>query len=122
MRKPLLASRRARTSYGAALCLLLAAGPASAVEQPHRAECQRLTRQISHFEDVAQMASDRGDQMWLNGTLNHIDQLSSRRVALCPEYADPNYAAIYAAWAAEVIKKAAKAFLTYLTFGAYPGI
>ncbi len=122
MREPLIASRPARRSSGAVLCLLfvLAAGPAAAVS--NKAECRRLTRQIDHFEDVAQMAADRRDELWLNGTLEHIDRLAGRRVELCPEYAEPDYAAIYAKWFADLVKKAGKAFLSYMTFGAYPGL
>jgi len=94
----------------------LLAAPAAAVSA-HKSQCRRLTRQIGNFEDVAERAADRGNRLWLNSTLQHIERLSERRVRLCPEYAEPDYLAIYAAWAADIFKKAARAFVTFMTFG-----
>lgn len=116
---------RARLSMSASLVgaviALLVAVPALAV-QSHTAECRRLTRQIEHYRDVAEMAADRRDKLWYVSTTDHIDRLADRRVSLCPEYAEPNYALIYAKWMAEVVKKAGQAFLKYMTFGAYSPI
>lgn len=106
---------------GTAAALLLAAPPAFAVPS-NKAECRRITRQVAHFVDVAEMADSRGDELWLESTLDHIDRLKERRVKLCPEWEEPNWAEIYAREFAELLKKAGKAALTYLTFGAYPGI
>ncbi len=100
------------------LAALLSAGPALA-RPSNKAECRRITRQIDHFRDVAQMAAQRGDERWFDGTVDHMRRLGERRVRLCPEYREPNYAAIYAQWTKEMIKRAAKAFLTYTTFGAF---
>ncbi|MEB2345077.1 MAG: hypothetical protein OZ948_10060 [Deltaproteobacteria bacterium] len=55
--------------------------------QPHR-DCRRLTRQIAHYADVADMARDRDDDLWEEHTLEHISRLSDRRARLCPQYAD----------------------------------
>jgi hypothetical protein len=68
---------------------------------------------------VAERADSRGDQVWLQGTLTHMERLKQRRVRLCPEYREPNWAAIYARAAADFLKKAGKAALTYMSFGAY---
>ena len=96
----------------------LGASPAGAVPS-HKSECLRLTRQISHFEDVASMAAERGDEMWFDGTVDHIKQLATRRVRLCPEYEEPNYAKIYTEWAMWMMRRAAEAFMAYTTFGAW---
>jgi hypothetical protein len=115
-------SKRAGLVGAAVVAALAVAAPALAVPS-NKSECRRITRQIDHFEDVAMMAADRGDRLWYTSTTNHIDRLAARRVWLCPEYAEPNYAKIYAEWVAAVVKKAGQAFLQYLTFGAYsPGI
>ena len=50
----------------------------------HNGECKRLTRMISHYADVADMASDRGDDAWRNAMLDHISHLTERRAELCP--------------------------------------
>lgn len=102
---------------GAGLLALVLASPAFAAR--HQAECRKLTRQIAHFEGVASMAAERGDEMWFDGTVNHIRRLGDRRVRLCPEYEEPNYAAIYTEWAMWMVKRGAEAFLAYTTFGLY---
>lgn len=101
----------------ALVCLLSA--PSALARTSNQAECRRLTRQIDHFRDVASMAAQRGDEMWFDGTVDHIRRLAERRVRLCPEYEEPNYAAIYAQWTKEMLKRAAEAFITYSTFGAF---
>ncbi len=100
------------------LAAMLSASPAHA-RQSNMSECRRMTRPIDHFTDVAEMAAQRGDEAWFDGTVDHIRRLGERRVRLCPEYKEPNYAAIYTKWAKEVVKRAAQAFLTYTTFGAF---
>lgn len=102
----------------AAVLVIVSAAPADAV-LAHEAECRRITRQINHFEDVASMAAERRDEMWFDGTVAHIKQLAERRVRLCPEYAEPNYARIYAEWAMWMMRRAADVFLAYTTFGTY---
>jgi hypothetical protein len=116
-------SRSARLSLtvGVVCVAILLASPALAVPS-HKAECRRITNQVGHFVNVAEMADSRGDELWLNGTLAHIDRLKERRVRLCPEWQEPNWAAIYAKMAADMVKMAGKAFLKYMTFGAYPGL
>lgn len=102
---------------GLVLSSMLAASPA--LGALHTAHCRKLTRQIDRYQGVAEMAADRGDKLWLASTLNRVERLSTRRVGLCPEYAEPNYVAIYAKWAADILKKAGRAFITFLTFGAF---
>jgi len=81
----------------ATACLLLSAVllalPAAAdplppsAYYPHK-DCRRLTRQIAHYADVADMARERNDDLWEQSTLDHIGRLSERRQRLCPQYAD----------------------------------
>lgn len=111
-------SRVSTICLSAALAVLFSAAPAFALP-PNTAECRRMTRQIEHFTGVAEMAAQRGDEPWFDATVDHVRRLGERRVRLCPAYTEPNYAAIYASWAKEVIKRAAQAFLTYTTFGAF---
>jgi len=110
-----------RTVSKALLLGLVLAGllASSAQASLNHSECRRLTRQIDHYGGVAEMAANRGDKLWLEGTLAHIQRLSDRRIRLCPEFDQPNQAEIMAKWMADVTKKAAKAFVRYLTFGAY---
>lgn len=105
------------TLFVSVLVGLLSAAPADAVV--NGSECRRLTRQIDHYADVAEMAADRGDQVWLNGTLTHMERLAVRRIKLCPQFDRPNQAEVMAKWMAAMVKRAGKAFLKYLTFGAY---
>ena len=104
--------------------VLLLAGPAlaEAENMSNKAKCRRITRQVAHFVEVAEMADSRGDQLWLGSTLDHIQRLKERRARLCPWYEEPNWAEIYARQFAELAKKAGRAALTFFTFGAYPGI
>jgi hypothetical protein len=108
----------------AVLGVTFLAGPAWAEAQnaSNKAKCRRITRQVAHFVNVAEMADSRGDDLWLASTLEHIEQLKLRRVELCPWYEEPNWAEIYARQFADLVKKAGKAALTYMTFGAYPGL
>jgi hypothetical protein len=113
------ASFRIPIWLGVLLAAAWVAGPVQAAPS-NKAECRRITRQVAHFVNVAEMADSRGDHLWLASTLSHIDRLKERRVRLCPEYEEPNWAEIYARQMAELVKKAGRVALTYLTFGAYP--
>jgi hypothetical protein len=50
----------------------------------HNGECKRITRQIARYADVADMAKERGDALWYEGTVNQIGRLAERRAQLCP--------------------------------------
>lgn len=82
-------------------------------------QCRRLTRQINHYGGIAEMAANRGDDLWLQGTLNHVQRLSDRRIRLCPQFDKPNQAEVMALWLKQATRAAAKAFIKYMTFGAY---
>jgi len=71
---------------GSVLVLMLVAGPAAAQDGKYNGQCHKLTRQISRYQDVADMARSRQNQMWLASTAAHIERLRDRRTRLCPQY------------------------------------
>jgi hypothetical protein len=102
---------------------LLAPLSAQAEATPsYNAHCKRITNQIDRYEDVADMARDRGDEMWLDGTLAHIDRLEGRRDRLCPAYAEGVAALATAKFWKDtyaLTKQLAKGAAQYFTFGMY---
>ena len=99
----------------AAALLALAPLRASAEEAPRlpHTECQRLTRQMAHFADVADLARERGNELWENASLDHIARLSERRYQLCPEYRGMSYGEQLR----QLLKLAAKVALKLYTMG-----
>jgi hypothetical protein len=69
-----------------AVLLVLVAAPGAAQQGHYNAHCRKLTRQIGHFQDVADTARSRDNEMWLSSTVGHIERLRDRRSRLCPEY------------------------------------
>lgn len=100
-----------------ALACLLASGTAEAAL--NSSKCRRLTRQINQYEGVAEMAAARGDKLWFQGTMNHIQRLSDRRIRMCPQFDQPTQAERMAQWLKEIAHVAAKGFIRYMTFGIY---
>jgi hypothetical protein len=110
--------RSART-LGVVLAVLLIAVPMLAVNQPHRGECRRLTRQIARYERDVRFADQRDNQLWEDASEDRAEQLSARRVDLCPEYRKRNPLAE----AADFIAAAAKAAAPYFIPGmGFPGL
>ena len=68
-------------------------------------ECRRYTRQIEHFQGVAGMARERGNQLWEQETERHIARLEARRADRCPEFRPPPSRM---AQTAEMLRKASK--------------
>lgn len=87
------------------------------------AECERLARQIAHYEGMAERAEELGNPMWEDRTRDHIEVLEERAAAACPEYAADRRARAAAAEAArqfaQMMKFAGKAALTFFTMGAF---
>jgi hypothetical protein len=109
------------TAMGLAAALLLAAATAGAEE--HYRECRRISRQMVHFEGVAEMARDRDNELWEKATLDHIQRLGDRRRRLCPEMVaemEKSRARKVMENSAEFLKSAGKVALRVFTFGAYP--
>ncbi len=99
-----------RIGIVAMLVIGLWAGPALA-QKPHRRECVKLTQQIARYERDAGWARERGNDLWERANRNQIDNLSSRRERLCPEYRSPDYAAEFAALADIAARVALRWFL-----------
>jgi hypothetical protein len=80
----------------------------------HNGECKRITRQIARYAEVADMAKERGDEHWEQGTLDHIARLSTRRAQLCPTlYAQKPIGQELA----KILKGAAKIAMKLFTMG-----
>lgn len=91
-------------------------------QSSYAAHCRTLTKQIAHFEGVADMARDRDDDLWEASTEAHIERLTNRRSQLCPEYDRRTLAAANAQFWSDVyqvMKIGAQGALRYLTFGAF---
>ena len=104
-----------------ALVALVLLVPLAASAGRNTGECRRMTKQIAHFEDVADLADARNDDLWENSTRSHIARLAERRERLCPDQYGPdrNFAAKSAAVTMAFLKAAGKAALKFFTFGAY---
>ena len=64
--------------------MLIGALPADAQQGRYNGHCSRLTRQVSHFQDVADRARERDDELWLASTAAHIERLRDRRRGCVP--------------------------------------
>lgn len=106
-----------RTALLALLIGLCAAtlAPGLAVASPQ--ECGRITRQIEHYQDMVDRAEALDNEMWEEGMQAHVERLKVRRAAVCHDYDDSDEKAMEAF--AQFVKLAAKAAVTYFTFGAF---
>lgn len=99
------------------IILCLASGPALAKREPQRRECHRLTSQIARYEGDVKRARERGNELWENATVQHIERLSARRASRCPQYArNPG-----ARWRrfGQLLGTAAKLAAKYFTMGGF---
>jgi len=92
---------------------VLAPGLAGAVSP---AQCGRLTRQIEHYEDMAERARQAGNEMWVEGMENHLALLKRERLNDCEAFAKEDQA--MAAFG-HFLKLAAQGAVHYFTMGAY---
>ena len=85
--------------------------------------CTRYAFQIARYEEMAERVdgfragAGNGD-LWRKNTLAHSKRLRANAAAVCPELEDD--AIKKAREFAKLVKLAASAALSYLTFGAYP--
>jgi len=108
-------------AIGLALMFVLAA-PAAAQPGRYNAHCRKISRQISTFQDTADRARSRDNQLWLASTAAHIERLRDRRSRLCPEYdrfvervrTEEFWRQTYA-----LTKLGAQTAIRYFTFGMY---
>ena len=100
---------RALLATAAIACLLLP-GAASA----GRVECDRLERQIGHYQGMLDRAKELDNELWVERTEAHLDRLRERHDDKCPKF-DENIDT--AAALAHLFKVAGKAALTFFTMG-----
>ena len=100
-----------------AIILCFLAPPAFARSEPRRRECHRLTSQIARYEGDVERARERGNELWENATLAHIERLSQRRASRCPQYAEDKGAAMREF--ARMLGTAAKLAARYFTMGGF---
>jgi hypothetical protein len=81
----------------------------------HPAECSRLRRQIDHFETMHARATQLRNEMWQQRLESHLELLKGMQAGRCP--ADVPVDTTAEAFK-QLIKLAAKAAITYFTFGA----
>ena len=94
-----------------------AATPQVAAVRPDRKprSCRSLSRQIARYTEVAQMARERGDELWEESTEAHIDRLLLLQHKRCPQDVGPSNAERLA----RLLELAAKGFMKAMTFGAF---
>lgn len=102
--------KRVIAAAGAAAVLLpgvAAAGPA---------QCQRLDRQILHYQGMVERAQELGSEMWEERTAQHVALLMQKREAAgCPvPVGDSGMGKAFL----QLLRIAGKAALAYFTFGA----
>jgi hypothetical protein len=83
--------------------------------QAHPAECARLARQIDHFESMQHRAKELDNQLWIDRTGDHVGMLRGMQAGRCPD--DVPVDSTAEAFK-QLIALAARAALTYFTFGA----
>ncbi len=98
-------------AMGAALLL-----PAGAAVAGSPAECARYKRQIDHYEGMVERARNLDSELWEGRTQDHVDKLRALQRERCPEDIPLNTTLIAFE---RLLKLAAKAAVTYFTFGAF---
>jgi hypothetical protein len=81
----------------------------------HPAECARLARQIDHFSMMTARAEALENELWMERMKDHLELLQGMQAARCPDDVPIDEAAEAFKF---LVKLAAKAALTYFTFGA----
>ena len=81
----------------------------------HPAECARLARQIDHFAMMAARAEALENELWSERMQDHLELLQGMQAARCPDDVPIDQAAEAFKF---LVKLAAKAAITYFTFGA----
>jgi hypothetical protein len=81
----------------------------------HPAECARLSRQIDHYVMMAERAAKLENELWFERLEDHLQLLQGMQAARCPDDVPIDQAAEAFKL---LVKLAAKAAITYFTFGA----
>lgn len=101
---------------GIVLAVLLIAAPALAQYNQAPAvprECRRIANQIGRYQGDVRMARERGNELWEEATLAHLDRLEGRLYEKCPELAQDNQLAKFVARIIDLAAEAAWQYLTY---------
>ncbi len=98
-------------AMGAALLL-----PAGAAVAGSPAECARYRRQIDHYQGMVRRAEDLDNELWQGRTQEHVDKLKVMQKTRCPEDVPVDTTRVAFE---RMLKLAAKAAVTYFTFGAF---
>ncbi len=80
------------------------------------AECNRLRRQIAHFQGMTDRAEQLGDPMWSERMGEHLARLKGRQVDRCPHDVPTDDSTARAFM--QLLRVAGSVALTYFTFGA----
>ena len=81
----------------------------------HPAECARLARQINHFAMMTARAEALENELWSSRMQDQLELLQGMQAARCPDDVPVDSGAEAFKF---LVKLAAKAALTYFTFGA----
>jgi hypothetical protein len=81
----------------------------------HPAECARLARQIDHFAMMTDRADTLENELWKARMKDHLELLQGMQAARCPDDVPIDEAAEAFKF---LVKLAARAAVTYFTFGA----
>ena len=81
----------------------------------HPAECARLARQIDHFAMMTARAQALKNEMWTERMNQQLELLQGMQAARCPDDVPIDEAAEAFKF---LVRLAAKAAITYFTFGA----
>ena len=80
------------------------------------AECNRLQRQIGHFQRMTDRAEELGDPLWIERMGAHLARLKGRQADRCPQDVPTDDSTARAFM--QLLRLAGSAALTYFTFGA----
>lgn len=83
-------------------------------ERERTRSCPTLAKQIARFEDVAERARARDDELWEAATERHLTRLRVRQAARCPDDVPPDLADRLA----EALRLVGRAARTAATLGA----
>ncbi|MCH7867224.1 MAG: hypothetical protein IH881_05960 [Myxococcales bacterium] len=98
--------------------VLAMAGPASAIQKPNRGQCRQIGKQLEQHAMMVERAVSRGNKLWAQSTLNHMERLSARRQRLCPDLYPQGTRAKAMAEMRRLLATAGKLALKFFTLGA----
>jgi len=74
-----------RSLIALSLVLVVVVPGLAFARNPNTNECNRMNRQIAHYDDVLALARGRQTELWENATKAQINRLAGQRDRLCPE-------------------------------------